>query len=362
VVKRKEIYARNQGDRFVLLLKYTDLTSFQKRLDHLKLQLEETVQKDTGHHMNVNFGVYCIPDQKKDIRDAITNANMALEFTQDTSSPSILFYDQKLDAQLKETHERECILEEANVLTDFVTYYQAKVDIRTEKIVGAEALVRFRNPKDPNLVLAPSFFIPYYEKTGRIKEIDFFVLESVCQMLRKRIDAGKKVVPISCNFSRCHFTDTDFPDKLIAVLDRYKVPRDLIEVELTETMVINELQQSLVQQTLDELKRRGIHFSIDDFGSGYSSLGIFEKIPASVIKLDRSFLLNQTDRNRQVKIMKSVVMLADSLDTQVVCEGIETDDDVELMNQIGAYVAQGYRYSKPSPCEKFENTLDLQSA
>ena len=113
----------------------------------------------------------------------------------------------------------------------------------------------------------------------------------------------------------------------------------------------------MVKQTLDILQRRGVRLSIDDFGAGYSSLGIFEQIPASVIKLDRSFLLNKEDHERQVKIMRGTVKLADELDAQIVCEGVETDADISLMKEIGAYVAQGYYYSKPVPEKEFEEKL-----
>lgn len=150
----------------------------------------------------------------------------------------------------------------------------------------------------------------------------------------------------------------DFPERFEEVLNRYGVPKELIEVEITETIVVEELQQQIVKQTLDVLRERGVRLSIDDFGSGYSSLGVFEQIPASVIKLDRSFLLNQKDRSRQVKIMKGIVNLAQELDAQIVCEGVETDRDVELMQEVGAYVAQGYRYAKPVPEEEFERRLD----
>ena len=141
------------------------------------------------------------------------------------------------------------------------------------------------------------------------------------------------------------------------VLDRYRIAKELIEVEITETLVVEELQQRMVKQTLDVLKEKGIRLSIDDFGAGYSSLGIFEQIPASVIKLDRSFLLNQEDHDRQVKIMRGIVKLAEELEAQVVCEGVETQADVSLMHEIGAYVAQGYFYSRPVPEKEFEDKL-----
>ena len=231
------------------------------------------------------------------------------------------------------------------------------MDVRTEKIVGAEALVRFLDPTEKGAVKSPGFFVPYYEQTGRVTEIDFFVLRCVCRMLRRRLDRGDAVVAVSCNFSRMHFTKPDFADRFEKVLEEYHVPKELIEVEITETLVMEEMEEQTAEQTLDELHLKGVRLSIDDFGAGYSSLGVIEKIPASVIKLDRSFLLNQEDRDRQVKIMKSIVDLADELGAQIVCEGVETEADVELMREIGARVAQGYRYARPVPEAEFEARL-----
>lgn len=145
-------------------------------------------------------------------------------------------------------------------------------------------------------------------------------------------------------------------------MEENRIPNDLIEVEVTETIVMEEFQQEMAEQTMHDLYVRGIRLSIDDFGSGYSSLGVIEKIPASVIKLDRSFLLNQTDRDRQIKIMKRIVDMAGDLNAQIVCEGIETDSDVELMREIGATVAQGYRYARPVSENEFEARLTESAA
>ena len=176
-------------------------------------------------------------------------------------------------------------------------------------------------------------------------------------MLRRRMDQNKPVVTISCNFSRMHFTKPGFVQRFEKVLEEYQIPKELIEVEITETLVMEEMEAKTAAQTLEGLHARGIRLSIDDFGSGYSSLGVIEKIPASVIKLDRSFLLNQEDRNRQVKIMKSIVELAYNLGAQIVCEGVENERDVELMREIGARVAQGYHYARPVPEKEFEEKL-----
>lgn len=357
----KEIYAREQGDRFVLLLSYQNKEEFIMRLNRLVDVIEKRILNDTENHMSIKAGAYFVPRGSNELRVAVNYANQAIEFIKDSNESRIMIYDASLEEKLKERHEWEKLLEAVDIQQDFVTYYQAKVDIRTEKIVGAEALVRFLDPTANGAVRSPAFFVPYYEQTGRIMKLDFFVLESVCRMLRRRLDEGKMVVTISCNFSRLHFIKPGFPEHFEEVLEKYDISKDLIEVEITETMVVEELQQQMVKQNLDILREKGVKLSIDDFGSGYSSLGIFEQIPASVIKMDRSFLLNQEDRGRQVKIMKGIVGLARELDAQVVCEGVETDDDVVLMREIGAYVAQGYRYSKPITEKEFEERLQMQS-
>jgi len=356
--KNTEICARSQGDRFVLLLAYQEPEEFFQRLREIESTIEEHIYLETDNHMTIQMGVYLVPQDSDDLRLAVNYATQALEFVKESRLSDVIFYDESLKNMLKQRHEREKLLESADIDQDFVTYYQAKVDIRSEQVIGAEALVRFLDPSADKAVRSPGFFVPYYEQTGRVTEIDFFVLDCACRMLRRRMDAGKRVVTVSCNFSRMHFIKPDFPEKFEAVLQKYQIPKELIEVEITETIVVEELQQQLVKGTLDMLRDRGVRLSIDDFGSGYSSLGIFEQIPASVIKLDRSFLLNQKDRGRQIKIMKSIVNLAQELDAQIVCEGVETDKDVELMQEIGAYVAQGYRYARPVPEAEFEKKLD----
>ncbi len=357
VDSKLEICARNQGDRFALLLACGNAEDLLERLQSLKAAVSEYIYENTENRMQVKMGVYLVEQQEKDLQVALNYANQALDFSGEKDDEAIKFYDSRLEQMLKERHEREKLLQSVDVWKDFAVYYQPKVDIRTGEIVGAEALVRFLNPAEGGAVKAPGFFVPYYEQTGKITEIDFFVYESVCRMLRKRLDAGERVVTVSCNFSRMHFIKPGFAEKFEGILDKYRIDKELIEVEITETLVIEKLQQNMVRETLDALHQKGIHLSIDDFGAGHSSLGIFEQVPASVVKLDRSFLLNQQDHNRQVAIMRGIVNMAENLEAQIVCEGVETEADIRLMREIGANVAQGYYYSKPIPESEFEKKL-----
>ena len=355
---KNELYARSYGSHFVLFMKYENVETLRSRLMNIADKISSRIYEKVDTHMSLAIGVGCLENGDDDLQRALSEGIQLVDSLKNSYSNAVQIYDDKLRAQLKETHEREKLLESADINKDFVAYYQAKVDIRNEKIVGAEALVRFKDPTADGAIRTPWFFVPYYERTGWIKEIDFFVMESVCKMMRRRIDDGRNVVPVSCNFSRMHFTDDGFPERFEAIIDKYQIPKELIEVEITETLVVEDVQQQKVKEIVDILREKGVHLSIDDFGSGYSSLGVFEQIPASVIKLDRSFLLNNENRTRQVYIMKNIVNLAKDLNAQVVCEGVETEDDTELMMEIGAYVAQGYRYCKPVPEDVFEKMLE----
>jgi len=357
VDRQRELYARSYGSHFVLFVKYEDLEALKKRLLEIADRISARIYEEAETHMSLSIGVGCLENGDSDLRRALSESIQLVDSLKNNYSNTVQIYDDRLRAQLRENHEREKLLESADISRDFVAYYQAKVDIRNERIVGAEALARFKDPTAEGAIRAPGFFVPYYERTGRIQDIDFFMMESVCRMLRRRIDAGQGVVPVSCNFSRVHFTADGFPERFEKMMDKYRIPKELIEVEITETLVVEETRQQKVREIVDILREKGVRLSIDDFGSGYSSLGVFEQIPASVIKLDRSFLLNNENRVRQVQIMKNIVNLARDLDAQVVCEGVETKDDTELMMEIGAYVAQGYRYCKPVPEEEFERML-----
>ncbi len=356
-----EVCAKADGDHFALMLssEYGDTVERLKNIGNL---IEGYVFHKIGSHIELQIGVRFLAPDSSDLREAIACATQAIDFIQPNSTERVKVFDASLEEAVRERHERQKLLDSVSIDENFATYYQAKVDIHTGKVVGAEALVRFLDPTADGAVRSPGFFVPYYEQTGKVVDIDFFVFQCTCRMLRRRIEEGKEVVTISCNFSRIHFTNPDFVEHLLSVIEEAGIPKDLIEVEVTETLVMERPQQEMAEQTMHELHDRGIHLSIDDFGSGYSSLGVIEKIPASVIKLDRSFLLNHEDRNRQVKIMKRIVNLAEDLSAQIVCEGVETDEDVELMREIGANVAQGYRYARPIPEADFERLLAQNAA
>lgn len=358
ITSHDETYAKMYEDHFIILLKYDDYDQLLDRLNDLRQNMETAMQKASDNHLQLEFGVVTDIQNDQDSHSLIESAIQVLEENQAKSTNLIYVYDREFEHQIKETHKKESMLSDISVEDHFEVYYQPKVDIRQENIVGAEALIRFRDPTDGNKIKSPWYFVPYFEQIGRIVELDFFVLHSVCKMLRARLDQGLTIVPISCNFSRLHFVNEGFTQKFEAILNQYQINKNLIEVEITETVVVEDNRLQIMTDNLKEMKENGIRLAIDDFGSGYSSLGTFEQVPASVIKMDRSFMVNRENGERQLKIMRGIVKLSEELNTDIVCEGVETEDDVELMRKISAYIAQGYYYSKPVAREIFENKLN----
>lgn len=360
---KKEICARNYAGRFVLLLSWSDWDAFLARLENIQQLVETMIFSRTENRMQILMGVYEVQPHERSLRKAVNCSTQMMELAdkENEYENHIAVYNQPVEAMMTERHRREKLLESVEIAGNFVPYYQHKVDIRTGSIIGAEALVRFLDPTADGAVRAPWYFIDYYEQTGRVVELDFCVMDSVCQMLRKRIDKGKKIVPVSVNFSRMHFAKPGFPEHFEKILEKYQIDKSLIEVEITETLVMEELQERTIKETLTVMKDKGIRLSIDDFGAGYSSLGSFVHVPASTIKLDRSFLLNNENRSRQLKIMRGIVKMSEALDAEIVCEGVETESDLEVMRRIDAHIAQGYYFSKPQPQNEFETALDMQA-
>ena len=360
VADKQEVCARVSDDHFLMLLKYDSLENLELRLKGIALSVEEAVFQLTDNQLQLEMGV--VPDifVDKDAATLVECAIQVLDGKNEEANRNIYIYNNDFEKRMMECHKKEQMLESVSIEDHFEVYYQNKVDIRTEKIVGAEALIRYRDPLDHDKIKSPFYFIPYMEQIGRVVELDFFVLNSVCKMLRRRLDAGLSVVPVSCNFSRLHFIQPGFADRFEKIVSPYRLPQDLIEVEITETMVVEQEHMETINQNIRDMKEKGIRIAIDDFGSGYSSLGVFEHVPAAVIKMDRSFMVNRENGERQITIMKGIVKLSEELNAEIVCEGVETEEDVQLMHNIATYIAQGYFYSRPRPEKEFEAMLDEQ--
>ena len=235
---------------------------------------------------------------------------------------------------------------------EFVVYYQPKVDIRTNRLHGAEALIRWKTDEG---MISPGKFIPLFEKNGLVCQLDFYVLRTVCHDLRKWIDDGNEPVCISSNFSKLHFENTDVVDRIIEIADEFAIPHKYSEIEITETTY--EGRKEILTQVLNRLKESGFSTSIDDFGSGYSSLNILSELDFQVLKLDKAFLDSGIDNMKVRNIVESVITMAKKLRMRVVAEGVEHREELDFLKELSCDLIQGYYFDRPMPIKEFEKRL-----
>lgn len=235
---------------------------------------------------------------------------------------------------------------------EFVVYFQPKVSISDMRIAGAEALVRWNFNGQ---ILPPVKFIPFCERTGLVIDIDFYVLEETCKKMREWIDNGLDVVRISVNFSKYHFNEAGVAERIYKVIKEYNIPPELIEVEFTETAYLDK--EELLEYTVDKLKSYGIKSSIDDFGSGYSSLNLLQNMDFEVVKIDKSLLGKGVENEKAKKVISSIIHMAKELKMEVLAEGVETSEELKLLQDLKCDVVQGYFFDKPLPVEDFEARL-----
>lgn len=239
---------------------------------------------------------------------------------------------------------------------EFVVYFQPKVSISDMRIAGAEALVRWNCNGQ---ILPPVKFIPFCERTGLVIDIDFYVLEETCRKMRQWMDDGLELVRISVNFSKYHFNETGVAERIFEVIQRYGVPTEYLEVEFTETAYLDK--EELLESTVDKLRSYGIKSSIDDFGSGYSSLNLLQNMDFEVVKLDRSLLGKGVENHKAKKVISSIIHMAKELEMEVLAEGVETDEELKLLQELKCDIVQGFLFDKPLPVYEFEKRLRARS-
>ncbi len=343
-----ETFARISADRFICLAVNDGRDRDRKRF------LEEKLNKAASAiHMNypirIKSGYYVVNDYREDISDMMDKANLARKSVNTNSKDLVGGYEESLMEETRTREDIESKMEAAMEAGEFVPYLQPKWDMKQDKISGAEALVRWK--KKDGTIIPPNNFIPIFEKNGFIEKIDFYMLERICGYLRQMLDEGRTVYPVSINQSRYLLHDPGYTLHVQQILLNYKIPKGLIELELTETVFFHERERML--DVMKQLKELNMDLSIDDFGSGFSSLNLLRDMPFDVLKIDRAFL-DKTETSDPGKwILKKIVEMAEGLGVRVICEGVETPEQVKMLLEIGCIYAQGFLYSRPIPLEMF---------
>lgn len=315
-------------------------------------------QKEKFPKSNVvlRTGIYYVTPECRSTSYAIDAANYVRQKVKGGEKGSVRFYDDEMQKQRELENEIVNDMKEAMEQKQFKVYFQPKYSIKSHEITGAEALVRWE--RDNGTVLSPNAFIPVYENNGKIIDLDFYVFETVVEFIAENLKAGREQVPISINASSLHASDPQTINTYINILKKYNVDPTMVEIELTETAVVSEYES--VRKLFDSFQLHGIKTAMDDFGSGYSVLNTIVDIPVDVIKIDRGFITSCLETDRGIYFLKHLIDMIRNLGYQIICEGVETDEQIEILRQIGCDEIQGYWYSKPLKMEDYKELLQTE--
>lgn len=348
--------ARVYSDNIVMAVRLENSRSnsdFRNFIYDENLKLEEALRnKYLDRRLRLCTGISIISkeDGRLDAETAVSNANLARKIAKELDEDCCVLFDRQMMEGIKKEVEITSYLSTAIQKGEFIVYYQPKIETTTLKVIGAEALVRWQKP-DGKFVY-PDEFIPLIERSGQIVEVDYFVYREVFKFIAQRLKDNKEVVPISVNVSRVHLNKMGILEYVKSLFEEYKIPAELVEFELTESIYIDNTEKAL--QLVEGLHAMGTKVSMDDFGSGYSSLNLLSKLPIDVIKLDKVFLKEHNLKENDKIIISCVIEMARRLRITSLCEGVETLEQSDYLAQIGCEIQQGYYFSKPIPQTEFE--------
>lgn len=286
--------------------------------------------------------------------EAIDRANIAHKHAKSLGSTALIWCDERMQRSILRASSMEQSIQRALRQGEFNFYLQPKVDLRDGEIIGAEALARWVDENGD--VVRPDMFIPLMERNGSVVELDLIILHNVCKMIAQRLANGLPVVPVSVNLSRVHISRSGTADRIRRIAQQHEVPAYLLQFELTETLLLHEFDGA--KALVNELRGYGYKVSIDDFGSGYAGLNIWQELDFDVLKLDKVFLSeNEHIRERNAALVPRIMEIAHDLHVSVVCEGVETLQQCLYLRRLGCNYVQGYFFSRPVPCEMFDRLL-----
>lgn len=348
-----ECLGRLGGDNFVAVIRKERTDGFKEQISGVETYGQIGTEK-VPVRISANAGILVIDDSVKECGRVIGAAGVALNEARFIRKCQFVYSDRKLQERVAYTKQLvdgfACAIDKR----DFLVYYQPKVRSDDEAVVGAEALSRW---KTGGSILMPAKFISILEQNGMIRILDFYVLEQTCIDIKSWIDAGIKPVSVSVNFSRKHIGEEHLAERIVEVIDRYGIDHSLIEIEITET--VDQAEASFISEFIMNLRNLKVKVSIDDFGSGYSSLNMLRSFPVDIVKLDREFITSLDERDR--KVIENVISMINDLGMQPIAEGIETQEQMEYLTSVGCSMFQGFLFDKPIPEALFKDRLKLGS-
>ena len=347
-----ETFARADADKFVGLFRYDNPKQFLAKINTLNDAMNELPCSTKGsHRISIIIGL-CPIVHEQDLSLILDQATMARKSITNRHKSRYAFFNEEIREKLINQHEIENQMELALQNEHFKVFYQPKFHLDSNTISGAEALVRWMHPEKG--LIPPDSFIPIFEENHFILKLDFYVFEHVCQHIRNMMDLGKTIYPISVNFSRLHLNDTTLIAKLQEIINHYGVPPKYLEIELTESAFLNN--HTNMYHILVQLRKIGFKISMDDFGSGLSSLNLLCRLPCDILKIDKDFFQQGTTTERERIVISTIVKMAQALNMVIVSEGVETEEQADFLRSIDCDLAQGYLYAKPMKQSEYEET------
>ena len=351
VCNERQFYINLRSDVFMVVTEYDTEEELVEFIHILNAQISSY----KNVKLQMTYGVYTVEDREMELRQMEDRAAMARKAAKQNAVSNILFYKE----QFKETLYNRKFIEEnmqaAITERQFMMYLQPKYSIAKNEIIGAEALVRWHHPERG--MIFPNQFIPIIEENGFIREVDYYIWGEACRFIKQCESEGIMACPISVNVSRVHLRDNECIKVLSDLIKSTAIPKGMLELEITESV-----DDQAVSRKAYQLKDEGYTLLMDDFGSGYSSLNILLETPFDVIKLDKRFIEGMMVSSKGKLILEQVVSMANGLELGLLAEGVETKEQVELLQKIGCDQVQGYYYAKPMPKEEFYELLRKQNA
>ncbi len=346
------ICAHSYADQFLLAAPIT-CEDIERELIRIENIINDNAE---GIKISIKAGIYIVDDINMSVISMCTRAKYALNSIKRHYGKKIAVYDDEIRNDILDRQKIVGDMKYALAEGQFKVYFQPKYDLMTEKIIGAEALVRWQHTELG--LISPGKFIPIFEDNGFITELDVYVWEECCRFMHKRKQLGLSVVPVSINVSRVDIYNEDIVKILCNLVKKYDLEPELLHLEITESVYIND--SGKINVVLNQVKEKGFIIEIDDFGSGYSSLSILSEIPMDIIKMDMKFFQSEKNTKVKQKIIYSVIKLAKWMNLFVIAEGVETKEQLDYLRKMKCHFAQGFYFAKPMPAEEFEQVLDCK--
>jgi EAL domain-containing protein (putative c-di-GMP-specific phosphodiesterase class I)/GGDEF domain-containing protein len=325
-----------------------------KKLEEDFCKAHKKAYSKTSVHLNI--GVYLVEDNSEPITSIIDKANIARRSVKGNYTVPYALYTQKLQT-LKEAESRLIpIFEKALENDEILVYMQPKISVKKGGIRGAEALTRLID--DDGQIVPPDIFIPVLENSGKVLDLDWYVMKYVFKKIDEWLREGRTVVPISVNLSKLHFYHDSLVEDIMREFEKYDFSPDYVEFEVTESVFFEEAE--LIIDKIEKLRANGFKISVDDFGAGYSSLNLIGILPVDIIKLDKGFIKNSLNNKKGMDIIKGLIRILNEIEMDIVCEGIETKDEERIVYEFGCDSMQGFLYDRPIPIGNFEDKYMLR--